>query len=210
VIHGFGEYLKAREPQEVFQFFDQFKILCALREGPYGVLAINSMVEQILREKGLIAVDERWYRGRPILINRNDYDLQLFNGDVGILLQDSDANNTLRAFFQTPDGNLRKIHPLRLPEHETVFAMTVHKSQGAEFDRVVLILPDRDSPVLARELVYTGITRAREKVEIWGEEAVFQMAVARRTERMSGLKDALWREAAQGPRRMAQGKEIVP
>ena len=192
VIHGFGDYLKAREPQEVFQFFDQFKVLCALREGPYGVLAINSMVEQILREKGLIAVDERWYRGRPILINRNDYDLQLFNGDVGILLQDSDADNTLRAFFQTPDGNLRKIHPLRLPEHETVFAMTIHKSQGAEFDQVVLILPDRDSPVLARELVYTGITRAREKIEIWGEEAVFQMAVARRTERMSGLKDALW------------------
>jgi exodeoxyribonuclease V alpha subunit len=87
---------------------------------------------------------------------------------------------------------LRKIHPLRLPEHETVFAMTVHKSQGAEFDRVVLILPDRDSPVLARELIYTAMTRARKKVEIWGEEAVFQTAVARRTERMSGVKDALW------------------
>lgn len=192
VIQGFGDYLKAGEPQEIFQFFDQFRILCALREGPYGVLAINGMVEQILRENGLITVGERWYRGRPILINRNDYDLQLFNGDVGILLQDADADNALRAFFKTPDGNMRKIHPLRLPEHETVFAMTVHKSQGTEFDRVVLILPDRDSPVLARELVYTGITRAREKVEIWGEEAVFQLAVARRTERMSGLKDALW------------------
>jgi exodeoxyribonuclease V alpha subunit len=192
VIQGFGDYLKAGEPQEIFQFFDQFRILCALREGPYGVLAINGIVEQILRENGLIMVDERWYRGRPILINRNDYNLQLFNGDVGILLQDDDANNALRAFLQTPDGNLRKIHPLRLPEHETVYAMTVHKSQGAEFDQVVLILPDRDSPVLARELVYTGITRAREKVEIWGEEAVFQMAVARRTERMSGLRDALW------------------
>ncbi len=194
VIYGFGDYLKAKEPQEVFQLFERFRILCALREGPYGALAINSIVEQILRENGLITAHERWYRGRPILINRNDYNLQLFNGDVGILLQDADANNTIRAFFQTPDGNLRKIHPLRLPEHETVYAMTVHKSQGAEFDQVVLILPDRDSPVLARELVYTGITRAKEKAEIWGEEAVFQMAVARRTERMSGLRDALWED----------------
>jgi exodeoxyribonuclease V alpha subunit len=192
VLQGFGDYLKAGKPEEIYQFFDRFRILCALREGPYGVLAVNGMVEQILRENGLITVGERWYRGRPIMINRNHYDLQLFNGDVGIILQDADANNALRAFFQTPDGNLRKIHPLRLPEHETVFAMTVHKSQGAEFDRVVLILPDRDSPVLARELIYTAMTRARKKVEIWGEEAVFQTAVARRTERMSGVKDALW------------------
>jgi exodeoxyribonuclease V alpha subunit len=192
VVQGFGDYLKAGEPQEIFALFNRFRILCALREGPYGVLSINGIVEQILKEKGLITLNERWYRGRPILINRNDYNLQLFNGDVGILLQDSDSNNNLRAFFQTPDGNLRKIHPLRLPEHETVYAMTVHKSQGAEFDQVVLMLTDRDSPVLARELVYTGLTRAKEKVEIWGEEAVFDMSVARRTERMSGLRDALW------------------
>lgn len=196
VIHGFGASLKAREPQEIFRLFDRFRILCALREGPYGVRAINGMVEQILREKGLITADGGWYRGRPILINRNDYDLGLFNGDVGVILQDPDAGpgsgNALRAFFRTPEGNLRKIHPLRLPEHETVYAMTVHKSQGSEFDRVLLILSDRDSPVLARELIYTGITRAREKVEIWGDEAVFKQAVTRRTERMSGLRDALW------------------
>lgn len=192
VIEGFRDYLHAVAPHEVFRLFERFRILCALREGPYGVLAINGMVEQILRKNGLITLDGRWYKGQPILINRNDYELQLFNGDVGILLPDGEESHSLRAFFQRPDGNLRKIHPLRLPEHETVYAMTVHKSQGAEFDQVVLILPDRDSPVLARELVYTGITRAKEKVEIWGEEAVFKTAVARRMERMSGLRDALW------------------
>ena len=176
----------------MFSLFDRFRILCALRDGPYGVHAINGVVEQILKENGLIQANERWYRGRPILINRNDYNLHLFNGDVGVLLPDPESNHALRAFFTTPEGRLRKIHPLRLPEHETVYAMTVHKSQGAEFNQVVVILPDRDSPVLARELIYTGITRTREKVEMWGDEAVFKLAVARRTERMSGLRDVLW------------------
>ena len=192
VIQGFGDSLKSSDPMEMFNLFDRFRILCALRDGPYGVLTLNGVVERILKENGLIQTDERWYRGRPILIKRNDYDLRLFNGDVGILLPDPEANNAFRAFFKTSEGRLRKIHPLRLPEHETVYAMTVHKSQGAEFNQVVVILPDRDSPVLARELIYTGITRTREKVEIWGDEAVFRLAVARRTERMSGLRDVLW------------------
>ena len=192
VIQGFGEYVTTSDPMEMFGQFDRFRILCALRDGPFGVLSINGVVEQILKENGLIQTEDRWYRGRPILINRNDYNLRLFNGDVGVLQQDPEANNALRAFFRTPEGRIRKIHPLMLPEHETVYAMTVHKSQGAEFNQVVVVLPDRDSPVLARELIYTGITRTKENVEIWGDEAVFKLAVARRTERMSGLRDALW------------------
>jgi exodeoxyribonuclease V alpha subunit len=192
IIEGFGEYLKTSDPIRIFQLFERFRILAALREGPYGVTAINFFAEKILQDEKLIKPEGKWYAGRPVLITRNDYNLRLFNGDMGIVLQDRTAGNELRAFFPAPDGTLRKIHPLRLPEHETVFAMTIHKSQGSEFDKVLLILPDRESPVLTRELLYTSITRARESVHIWGTEEVFRFAVARPTKRTSGLRDALW------------------
>lgn len=192
VVREFADYLQAGDVWEVFQLFDRFRILCALRKGPYGVINLNALVEQILTEEGLIDPGKSWYPGRPILITSNDYNLRLFNGDVGIVLPDCAANNDLRAFFPGADGTVRKFHPLRLPEHETVYAMTVHKSQGSEFDRVLLLLPDKDFPLLTRELAYTGITRAKEGVEIWGNEDVFRAAVCRRIERMSGLRDALW------------------
>jgi exodeoxyribonuclease V alpha subunit len=149
-------------------------------------------VERILREQKLIAGEGRWYRGRPVLITQNDYSLHLYNGDIGIALPDPASGGELRVFFRMPDGVLRPLHPVRLPEHETVYALTVHKSQGSEFERVLFILPDQDSPVLTRELLYTGITRAREEVEVWGKEKVFRDAVGRRTTRVSGLRDALW------------------
>ena len=192
IMQGFGNYLKANEPRQIYSLLEKFRILCALREGPYGVVAINFLIEQILKEEKVIEPEKRWYRGRPVLITTNDYNLRLFNGDIGIVLPDPEENNDLRAFFPASDGSLRKFYPLRLPEHETVFAMTLHKSQGSEFDSVLLILPDRENPVLTRELIYTGITRAKESVEIWGTEDVFRLAVSRSIERSSGLRDALW------------------
>lgn len=191
VIQGFGAFLKAADPFDAFARLDDFRILCGLREGPYGVEAVNIMVERMLRDEHLIKADGQWYPGRPVLITRNDYNLRLFNGDMGIALPDPEAGDELRVFFQDSEGKVRKFHPLRLPEHEAMYAVTVHKSQGSEFDEILLILPDRDSPVLTRELVYTAITRARERVEIWGNADVFRDAVARRTVRASGLKDAL-------------------
>jgi len=192
IIQGYGDYVRARNPFEVFQVFERFQILCALREGPFGVAALNILAEQILREERLINPDRRWYPGRPVLITRNDYTLRLFNGDMGIVLSDPSVNNELRVFFPAIDGTIKKFHPFRLPEHETVYAMTVHKSQGSEFDKVLLVLPDRESPVLTRELIYTSITRAKKSVEIWGNENVFRTAVSRYIERTSGLRDALW------------------
>ena len=189
-----GEYrggLRAKDPLEVFQHFERFRILCALREGPYGVSAVNRMMQNMLREEGWIDPKARWYRGQPLMITRNDYHLKLYNGDTGVILADGPGKD-LKAFFQVPDGTIRKFHPARLPEHETVYAMTVHKSQGSEFDRVLLLLPDRESPVLTRELLYTGITRAKKGVEIWGRTPVFKKAISRRTERASGLHDLLW------------------
>jgi exodeoxyribonuclease V alpha subunit len=191
-IEGFRPYLKEGELANIFDLFIRVRILCALREGPYGVHTLNLLVEQILRDEGLIRREGRWYRGRPVLITRNDYHLRLFNGDVGITLPDPDAGGELRVFFPGPEGTPRKYPPLRLPEHDTVFAMTVHKSQGSEFDRVLFLMPDRSVPVLTRELVYTAITRAKEKVEVWGREEIFQTAVSRRISRTSGLRDALW------------------
>lgn len=192
VLAGYGAYLVAGSPDEALERFDAFRLLCALRQGPYGVDGINEIVENILAGKGLIDPASRWYRGRPVMITVNDYNLKLFNGDVGIVFPDPEAGGAPRVFFPSPGGGMRKISPLRLPAHETVFAMTIHKSQGSEFDRVHMLLPGHDSEVLTRELIYTGITRAKNEVEIWSDEEVFITAVSRRIERKSGLRAALW------------------
>ncbi|HOI73372.1 MAG TPA: exodeoxyribonuclease V subunit alpha [Syntrophales bacterium] len=190
-----GDFRDNAAPESSLNLLDRFRILCALREGPYGVSAVNGLVERILRRRGIIQPEGRWYAGRPVMITRNDYTIRLFNGDVGMILPDREAGGELRAFFRSPDGSLRSLPPSRLPEHETVWAMTVHKSQGSEFDRVLLVLPDRDAPILTRELLYTAVTRARKRIAICGRQDVFTAACSRRTARFSGLRDALW-----GPR----------
>jgi exodeoxyribonuclease V alpha subunit len=125
------------------------------------------------------------------MVLQNDYNLRLFNGDVGILLPDPE-DGQMRAFFLGAKDELRRFAPARLPTHETVFAMTVHKSQGSEFENVLLILPDRENPIVTREMIYTGITRASRSVELWFHESVFRAALSRRVERASGLREALW------------------
>lgn len=195
VLEGFRDYFRALvagDPEEIFASFDSFRVLCALRQGPLGVQTVNDIIERVLREGGMILPGRRWYPGRPVMITKNDYQQRLFNGDVGIALHDPEGIDELSVFFQDAADVVRKIAPMRLPEHETVYAVTVHKSQGSEFDRVLLILPDRDAPVLTRELVYTGITRARKSVEIWSTEEIFRNALTRRVRRASGLGDALW------------------
>lgn len=197
VAAGYRGYLEAANPEEALNRLNHFMILCATRTGPYGVIALNQMVEQVLRRSGRIrpdpALSGSCYPGRPVLVTRNDYELELFNGDLGTVRTADDAPGSgVFVFFQDPGGGLRRIEPDRLPENETAFAMTVHKSQGSEFDHVLLILPDRDLPLLTCELVYTSVTRARKSVTIWAREAVFRAAVARESARRSGLRDALW------------------
>jgi len=129
-----------------------------------------------------------------VLVTRNDYTLDLFNGDIGVALPEGSAGGGgLRVHFAAGSGDIRRYLPYRLPEHETVYAMTVHKSQGSEFDDVLLILPDRDSPVLTRELIYTALTRARKRITLFGSRGVLTTAINRRIDRTSGLRDALWR-----------------
>jgi exodeoxyribonuclease V alpha subunit len=197
IITGYKEYLKANDPDQALKLFTRFKLLCALRVGPFGADAVNRLAEKILIEKNLIRkdrlYDNPWYKDRPVLITSNDYNLGLFNGDIGITLPDHGSDRgDLYVFFSGNDGESRRFSPYILPEHETVYAMTVHKSQGSEFENVLLILPDRDSPVLTRELLYTAITRARKTIKVLGTETIMESAVSRKIERKSGLRDALW------------------
>jgi exodeoxyribonuclease V alpha subunit len=197
VIKGYTDYLNTDDPYRALELFNRFKILCAVKIGSFGVNAVNRLTEQALNRKGLIEFNRfsasPWYRGRPVLITRNDYSLELFNGDIGIALPvpGSDRKD-LYVYFSGDSGELRRFLPHSLPEHETAYAMTVHKSQGSEFENVLLILPDRDYLVLTRELLYTGITRASQNVSIWGTADVIRATIARKIERTSGLRDALW------------------
>ena len=193
VISGYEKYLTATTVAESLAFFDQFRILCPLRQGDYGVDSINALVEKILVNAGLINLQQRWYHGRPVMVTVNDYNLQLFNGDIGIVRQESETSTTQRVFFPAANGELRSIPVTRLPAHETVYAMTVHESQGSEFERLLLLLPNYDSEKLTRELLYTAVTRAKLQVNIWGERRSFVAATARQINRSSGLEDALWR-----------------
>ena len=153
---------------------------------------MNALIERLLADDGKIRPDGQFYVGRPILITRNDYQLRLFNGDVGTISADPQRPGGRVAVFVGADGMPRRIAPSRLPPHETVFAMSVHKSQGSEFDSVVVLLPDRPSPVVTRELLYTAVTRARQHAIVCASPSMLEHAVAQRTQRASGLREALW------------------
>lgn len=192
VVAAFRPSLETDNPDSALAQLQHFRILCAVRHGPFGVENLNALAEEILAGAGLLVPRPGgFYRGQPLTITENNYNLGLYNGDSGIILPDADDGGELRAFFLSAEGKLRRFLPARLPRHETAFAMTVHKSQGSEFGRVLLILPEADSPLLTRELLYTGLTRAREQVEIWAPEAILRAAISRRVVRASGLRDAL-------------------
>lgn len=202
VVTGFTEYLhqvrQGAEPAAVFAAFNRFRILSPLRNGPFGVEALNRLCEEALHAAGLISPRPTWYVGRPVMVVRNDYNLKLFNGDVGLTLPDPEEPDRVKVVFQASDGSLRGFAPARLPEHETVYAMTVHKSQGSEFERVLIAIPNESSPVLSRELFYTALTRAREQAMFYGSMEVFKRAVEKRVRRSSGLREALWGVARPG------------
>jgi exodeoxyribonuclease V alpha subunit len=179
-------------PHELFRRFNAFRVLCAHRRGLTGAVSVNRIVEETLDQRGYIAAGHTWYAGRPVMITRNDYNLKLFNGDIGIALPDPAAPDRLQVCFVGAGDTVRRFAPSRLPEHETVYAMTVHKSQGSEFGEALMLLPPEPSRVVTRELVYTGITRAISRVEIWGNEAAFAEAVALRLTRASALAERLW------------------
>ncbi len=161
------------------------QLLSGLRSGPFGVDALNRSITERLRREGL-AGDHDWYPGRPVMMTRNDYQLGLMNGDVGLTLHHPDG---LRVAFQLPDGRIKWVLPSRLDSADTVYAMTVHKAQGSEFGHTLLVLPDHPHPLLTRELIYTAVTRAKQAFTLieYGPPTVLADAVRRRTWRASGL-----------------------
>jgi len=172
----------------VLQRFEAFRILCAVREGEWGVQGLNTAIETRLDHAGLIRRGGDWYVGRPVMVTRNDYGTGVFNGDIGLTLPDPARPDSLRVWFLEGD-KVRSVLATRLRHVETAFAMTVHKSQGSEFAHTVLALPKEGGAVLARELVYTGITRASERFTlVTPGAAVLGDAILRRTHRASGLR----------------------
>ena len=188
-LKGYETYLASAGPEEALLGFNRFMILSALASGPFGVAQLNLIAADVLEKARLIGRGRPWYRGRPVLINRNSYRLGLFNGDIGVTWPNSEGR--LSVWIQGEGNELRSVSPQRLPDHQTVFAMTVHKSQGSEFDRLLMILPDRDSPILSRELIYTGCSRARGQLVMIAREDVIDLSLGRTINRASGLSDAL-------------------
>ena len=175
------------EFDEVYHAFSRFQVLCSNRDGKNGVNDINYRVEQKLFGQKLINLSGPWYSGRPVMVTQNNSALHLYNGDIGICLPDKDQDGKLKVFFPRPDGSVKKYLPGRMPQCETVYAMTIHKSQGSEFDEVLIVLPDALNPVLSKELLYTAITRARKKVKLVADEAVFAGAIRQKVKRVTGL-----------------------
>ena len=195
---GYAGYVAAlaADPSDagaVTQAFGAFRVLCAVREGPRGVAAFNLEMTRRLRaathQPGIVDGPgaSPWFAGRPVLVLSNDYVLRLFNGDIGIALPGAGGELLVHFPDAAAPGGFRAIAPVRLPRHETAFAMTVHKSQGSEFDGVLVLLPEQRSRVLTRELLYTAVTRARRRATLVGDAAVLESAIASPTRRHSGL-----------------------
>lgn len=206
-VQGYSHYLKqirkCTNHREILETFNQFQLLCALREGRFGISGLNEMIQEELYQAGLIHIDHtsQWYEGRPVLITKNDHGMGLYNGDIGITIMDKTTNRLRVVFEATEDAGqsepnsetrgTRSFLPSRLPEHETVYAMTIHKSQGSEFAHTVMVLPDQPNPVVTRELVYTGITRAKKKLDLYCNQPVLIQAINSPTTRSSGLQSRL-------------------
>ncbi|WP_308621710.1 ATP-binding domain-containing protein [Massilia sp. Se16.2.3] len=173
--------------------FESFRILCAVRDGDWGVNGLNLAIEGSLESAGLLRRSGEWYVGRPVMVTRNDYGTGVFNGDIGLTLSDPARPGSLRVYFLEGE-RVRSVLATRLRNVETAYAMTVHKSQGSEFRHTVLVLPEDRHGLLTRELVYTGITRASAEFTLVSPSgASLGDAIARRTHRASGLRSLIGR-----------------
>ena len=185
---GFATEAEHRQwVREVLAAFDRYRLLCAVRDGSWGVAGLNRAVEQALQAMGVIRKEGEWYMGRPVMVTRNDAQLGVFNGDIGMVLPSFADPARLRVYFMQGEL-LHHVSTARLAHVETAFAMTVHKSQGSEFEHTALVLAAQGGNVLSRELVYTGITRARKAFSLWAEApGLLASAMGSPTQRSSGL-----------------------
>ena len=208
VVPACKDFASAGSAHDALSNMSNTGVLCALRHGPFGAGRVNALVQKILHENSEIASDQVYYHGQPIMITENSNHQRLYNGDHGLVL--ADKNNALGVHFalagNAENDNVRVISPKRLPAHETFYAMTIHKSQGSEYSTVVVVLPDEDSPILSRELLYTAVTRARSRVIVLANEAQLRTSIERRSVRQSGLREQFWTEVSEDAGRAHRGR----
>jgi exodeoxyribonuclease V alpha subunit len=197
--------LSAGSPEQCLAELGQFRVLCAVRHGARGVMELNRLISSRL---GRSRVSGSYFHGEPLIILRNDLRLGLWNGDVGVVWRAQ--TGVLFAHFSRAERGIVRVPLAALPEHEPAFAMTVHKSQGSEYDEAVFVLPEASlSQNLTREVIYTALTRARRSVAVWGDESIFRSGIERVTSRSSGLADRLGqlaRRSSSTPRRATRSR----
>lgn len=174
---------------DIFRAFNRFQVLCSNRWGKNSVADLNDRIEQKLLDQKRIVLSGSWYVGRPVMVTQNNAALHLYNGDLGLCMPDRSQSGKLMVFFQHADGSIKKYLPARLPQCETAYAMTIHKSQGSEFEEILIVLPETINPVLTKELLYTAITRAKKSLKLSAGETVFLEAVKQKVQRITGLVD---------------------
>ena len=178
-----------------FKYLHQQQVLCAQKSGYWGVTQLNALIESELNKQGLIDNNKDFYIGRPVMLSKNDHQLKLFNGDIGIVMPDPNNASLNKVWFVTPEGELRGLLPSRLPSLETLYAMTIHKSQGSEFESVYLCLPpitpSNQGRGLNRELIYTGLTRAKSDFMLFAEAKALSLSLRQQCVRGSGLAGRL-------------------
>ena len=184
-IQGYAHYINEPDISVALQKINALRILCATREGAFGVHELNKRIEIHLRKKQLIDPQREFYHNRPILITTNNYDIQLFNGDIGIVRETPDG---IRCYFEDPRQGIKAVFPGYIPSAETVYAMTIHKSQGSEYNNVLTLLPDNpEMPILSRELLYTAVTRAKDHATVVCSKATMKAVLTRHVQRSSGI-----------------------
>ena len=192
LLDHYAQLHSEENPLAALRRLERRCLLSPVRKGPYGVEELNRSIESLLTQRYATQRQEGHYHGKPILITKNSYDLNLFNGDLGVILADPNQPDQLHAWFYSEDrSDVRRVSIPTLPTFESAYALTVHKSQGSEYQKVYLILPQEDAPILTRELLYTALSRSRNTVHIWANLPVLKSGVGRRTQRSSGIVDRL-------------------
>jgi len=191
---GFEDYISETDIASALKKLNALRVLVAVREGERGLYGVNKKIENYLRKMNLLHIDNEFYINRPLMVTRNMYEFGLFNGDIGIVRTDEKGN--VRVYFDGGEGAPRPVLPAYLNEAETVFAMTIHKSQGSEFDKVLVVLPEGiEHPLLTRELLYTGITRAKKEIVIQGTRETILHTADNCIKRISGIANRIMQEA---------------
>jgi len=195
IYKQYTQAIQQGELHQAFKYWSQQQVLCAQKSGYWGVTQLNALIESELHKQGLIDNSKDFYIGRPVMLSKNDHQLKLFNGDIGIVMPDPNNRTLTKVWFVTSEGELRGLLPSRLPSLETLYAMTIHKSQGSEFESVYLCLPpittNNQGRGLNRELIYTGLTRAKKYFMLFAESKALGLSLGQQCIRGSGLTERL-------------------